>query len=465
MQKPPRRRPLGYERRILLLAFAALLPSSLAMVALLFLVPLPWDTKATILGVILLLTLIVLHDLHQKLIYPLRTLSNLLAAMREEDYSIHARDARDDDALGEVMIQINELSTLLRERRLGALEATALLQMVIREIDAAIFTFDAGQRLRLVNRAGERLLAAPAERLLGQNANELGLTQCLESDDARALEMSFPGASGRWGVRKSAFRQSGRAHTLLMIADLSQALRDEERQAWQRLVRVLSHELNNSLAPIRSIASSLLTIGSREFLPDDWNQELRKGLTVIASRSESLTRFMEAYARLARLPPPRFSNVEIGALIERVAQLERRLTVAVRSGPEVTIHADGDQMEQLVINLVRNAADAALETGGGVEVSWNLRSGMLEIVVLDEGPGLGGSANLFVPFYTTKPGGMGIGLALSRQIADAHGATLSLENRRDRTGCVARLRFPVDERPRADARVPQTDARFAEPDA
>ncbi len=454
MQKPTRRRSLGYERRILLLAAAAVLPSLLALIVILFVPRFDGQTTGMILGVVFVVTLILLYDLREKLVYPLRTLSGLLTALREEDYTIRAADARDDDALGEVMIEVNELGTLLRERRLGALEASALLRMVISEIDAAIFTFDAEGKLHLVNRAGARLLAAPEERLLGQRAGELGLMPCLESDDTRALELSFPGATGRWSVRKSTFRESGRAHTLLMITDLSQALRDEERQAWQRLVRVLSHELNNSLAPIRSIAGSLLTIGSREALPSDWDEEVRKGLTVIASRSESLTRFTEAYARLARLPPPRLSDVGLGALIERVAQLERRLPVAVRPGPDVKIHADGDQLEQLLINLVRNAADAALETGGGVELRWSVRSGVAEVVILDDGPGLGGSANLFVPFYTTKPGGTGIGLALSRQIADAHGATLSLENRGDRAGCLARLRIPLVQRPRADTRVP-----------
>jgi two-component system, NtrC family, nitrogen regulation sensor histidine kinase NtrY len=463
MQPTKRRRTLGYERRIILLAAAAVLPSLLAAILILYVHPFRWQVRAALLAAIIIVTSIVLNTLHQKLVYPLRMLSSLLAALREEDYSIRARDARDGDALGEVMIEANQLSTVLREQRLGALEATALLQMVIREIDASIFTFDGEQRLRLVNRAGERLLAAPAERLLGRDAGELGLLNCLESDDSRAMEISFPGAAGRWGVRKSTFRQSGRSHTLLLITDLSEALRDEERQAWQRLVRVLSHELNNSLTPIRSIAASLLAIGSRDSLPADWNQEVRKGLSVIASRSESLTRFVDAYARLARLPRPRFGQVAIDALIERVVELERRIPVAVRAGPEVIIHADGDQMEQLVINLIRNAADASLETGGAVEVSWDVRSAILEIVVLDEGPGLGGSANLFVPFYTTKPGGTGIGLALSRQIADAHGATLSLENRRDRTGCVARLRLPLVQRPRADALVPKTDGGLSGP--
>lgn len=437
------RRPLGYETRIVLLATSAVLPSAAALTILLLFSPLDRTTKIVVAAVVLLFTLLILHVLHDRLTYPLRTLANLLAALREEDYSIRARGSEPGDALGEVMTEVNELSDLLQERRLGALEATALLQTVISEIDAAIFAFDSRQKLRLVNRAGEHLLGTPAERLIGCSAADLHLTSCLEHDSAQAMEISFPGASGRWGVRRSSFREHGRQHTMLMLTDLSQALRDEERQAWRRLVRVLSHELNNSLAPIKSIAASLLATSTRRPVPAGWTEDVEKGLSVISSRSESLTRFMEAYARLARLPRPQFRATDASALIQRAAQLERRLSVTIEPGKPVEIEADADQIEQLIINIVRNAADAALETGGGVRAKWTVRGGMLEIAVIDDGPGLAGSANLFVPFYTTKPGGTGIGLVLSRQIADAHGGTLTLDNRTDACGCIATLRLPL----------------------
>jgi two-component system nitrogen regulation sensor histidine kinase NtrY len=436
------RRKLRFETRTILLGASVALPSLLAVVVLLLVTEIDWQTRVAGAGAVIVATLFALSLLHDHIVSPLRTIANLLAAVREEDYSIRGRGARRDDALGEVMLEVNELSNLLRERRLGALEASALLRTVISEIDAAIFAFDAQRRLRLINRAGERLLAAPAERLIGRGAGELGLERCLDADSS-AIEISFPGASGRWGIRKSFFRESGRKHALLLLTDLSQALRDEERQAWQRLVRVLSHELNNSLAPIKSIATSLLSNASRHSPAPDWNEDIERGLTVIASRAESLTRFMEAYSRLARLPRPRFGPVAVGELLQRVALLDRRLVVEVQPGPPVTIDADGDQMEQAVINLVRNAVDAAIETRGRVSMTWQADAGHLEIVISDEGRGLSGSANLFVPFFTTKPGGTGIGLVLSRQIADAHGGSLTLANRTDRSGCTARLRIPL----------------------
>ena len=383
------------------------------------------------------------HALRQRVRFPLQTIANLLAALGEGDYSIRARGARRDDVLGDVLLEINSLGETLREQRLGVLEATALLRNVMAEIDVAIFAFDASGRLRLVNRAGERLLARPAERLLGLSAGDLGLAECLRGEPARTIQLTFPGGVGRWGVRRSTFRERGVAHQLLVLSDLSQALREEERLAWQRLVRVLGHELNNSLTPIKSVAGSLESLLTRAPRPADWEDDMQRGLSIIASRSEALSRFMQAYARLARLPPPRFQPVDVGTWVRRVVGLETRLPVRLEPGPQLTIEADKDQLEQLLINLLRNAVDAALETGGGVEVGWTKTFAYLELWVRDEGPGLSNTTNLFVPFFTTKPGGSGIGLVLCRQIAEAHSGALTLENRRDGPGCEARLRLPL----------------------
>ena len=375
---------------------------------------------------------------------PLRTLANLLEAMREGDYSIRGRGAGADDALGEVMTQVNAMGATLRAQRLGAVEATALLRKVMEEIDVAVFTFDAGQHLKLVNRAGERLLARDAGRLLDRTACELGLDEYLQGASAQTLSRTFPGGAGRWGVRRSSFRESGLPLTLLVVTDLTRALREEELQAWQRLVRVLGHELNNSLTPVMSIAGSLTQLLGRQPRAEDWEQDMRDGLTVIGSRAESLSRFIGAYSRLAKMPRPRLAAVSLGPLAGRVAGLETRVKVEVRGGPELVLQADGDQLEQLLINLVRNAADAAIETRGGVALEWSMDPAAATVRVLDEGLGLANTANLFVPFFTTKPGGSGIGLVLCRQIAEAHGGTLTLANREDRRGCVATLQLPLN---------------------
>ena len=437
-----------FDQRILLLALAAGFPAALVALILLwtgdYTPRVQWTLTVFIIGVWAGCSFSVRH----RVVLPLQTLSNLLAALRESDFSIRARGASGrgattDDPLGAVLLEVNVLASTLHDQRLGAIEAGALLRTVMVEIDVAVFTFDGTERLRLVNRAGERLLGRPADHLLGRHADDLGLLAYLEGPTPRIADATFPGGSGRWEVRRTTFRQEGRPHQLLVLADVSQPLRDEERQAWQRLIRVIGHEINNSLAPIKSIAGSLESILSREELPGDWNDDMRKGLAVIAARSDSLSRFTTAYARLAKLPAPRVESVAVSALVRRVAGVETRLAVRIDPAPDVTIRADPDQLEQLLINVLHNAVDAALDTGGSVTVGWKRDARSFELWIDDEGNGLPNDSNLFVPFFTTKPGGSGIGLVLSRQIAEAHGGVLTLENHADHRGCRAYLRLPI----------------------
>jgi two-component system nitrogen regulation sensor histidine kinase NtrY len=438
-----RRRSISLEGRALVLALVSGLPAVVAALVLLWIHEYTAKTQWTLTVLIIGFWWGFALSLRERVIRPLQTISNLLAALREGDYSIRGRGADPEDALGTIMLEVNALGETLRMQRLGALEATTLLRKVMEEIELAVFTFDDAQRLALVNKAGERLLARPAERLLGLTASELGLAECLDGEPTRTIQISFPGAAGKWGMRRTSFREGGLPHRLVVLADLSHALREEERQAWQRLIRVLGHELNNSLAPIKSIAGSLENIIVREPPPDDWREDMRHGLAIISSRSDALSRFMTAYSRLAKLPPPHTQPLHIAELVHRVAGLETRLAVGVSPGPDIVIRGDSDQLEQLLINLIRNAADAALETGGGVRIKWKKARAFVEVILEDDGPGLSSTANLFVPFFTTKPEGSGIGLVLCRQIAEAHGGNLNLENRKDARGCVALLRLPV----------------------
>src|SRR5580658_8504632 len=435
---------LVHEQRVLLMALAAGSPAVITCMIILWWMgdytsKVQWTLSVLIVGVWLGFC----FALREHVASPLRTLANLLEAMREGDYSIRARGGKSDDAMGEVMQQVNAMSTTLRAQRLGALEATTLLRKVMEEINVAVFAFDPEHRVRLVNRAAERLLNEPAERLLGAEAGALGLEKYLEGETQQTVQHHFPGGMARWGIGRSTFREGGLPHQLLVVTDLTRALREEELQAWQRLVRVLGHELNNSLAPIKSIAGSLESLVKRDPLPGDWREDTARGLSIIATRSEGLSRFMGAYARLAKLPRPQLGPIEVGGWIRNVAGLEQRIQPVLMGGPEFTIRGDRDQLDQLLINLLRNAVDASLETGGGVTIQWSRAGSQLEVVIDDQGHGLSNTANLFVPFFTTKPGGSGIGLVLSRQIAEAHGGSLDLRNRVDARGCRARLILPV----------------------
>jgi nitrogen fixation/metabolism regulation signal transduction histidine kinase len=444
---PPKRGRLNFDTRITLISLVISAPGITVAEILLWMSSHSVEFKWTITLAIAIAWMVGTSALHGQIIRPLQTLSNMVAAIREDDFSFRLRGGSREDSLADLILEINALATRLQQQKISALEATALLKKVMMEIDVAVFTFDQQQRLRIVNRAGEQLMGRIAPRMLGLSAEELGLKEFLEASEPQTLQMTFPGKHGRWAISHTSFRENGVPHQLLIISDLSRALREEERQAWQRLIRVLGHELNNSLAPIKSIAGTLAGLTSRAALPEDVSQDMRQGLRVIENRVESLNRFMQAYTQLARMPAPTRSRVEVGALVQRVASLERRLAVKVIEGPHVTVDADPDQLEQLLINVVRNAVDASLDPSlkqpGSVEVGWRTNARSVEMFIRDEGPGLLNSDNLFVPFFTTKHGGSGIGLILSRQIAEGHGGVLQLANRADRTGCEAVIALPV----------------------
>ncbi|MEM7052850.1 MAG: ATP-binding protein [Acidobacteriota bacterium] len=440
----------SFDDRILISSLTVALPTLLAATVLLWLSPAPWWLRGLILAGLTLISVAAARAHRRRVTFPIYTLANVLEALREGDYSIRARrgepTAALGDALGQALGEANLLATRLQEERRTALEATALLRRVMEEIEVAVFALDDDDRLRLANRAGERLLGRSLDQLAGASAHDIGLGPCLGADPLRPVAASFPGGEGRWEVRQRSFRQEGKPLRLLVISDLSRPLREEERQAWKRLIRVLGHELNNSLAPIKSMAGSLGTLLDRNPRPSDWQTDMRRGLDRIEARAESLSRFMSAYARLARLPPPNLEEIDLGQRVRRLASLEGRRQITVSAGPEVRLRADGAQLEQALLNLLANAVEAAETTGGAVTIGWQRAGDWAEVVVEDEGPGLSNPENLFVPFYTTKPEGSGIGLVLSRQIAEGHGGSLTLSDRHPGPGCAAVLRLPLEPR-------------------
>src|SRR5712671_5636600 len=320
-----------HERQFTRLALFAGLPSVIVAIVLLFSMPTTPSTRWTVSVLLVVSWLWCVFILRERVVRPLQTLANMVAAIREQDYSHRALRNNAGDPLGLAMFELNGLMMDLRERRLGALEATALLRRVMTEIDVTVLAFDEAGALRLVNAAGERLLERPAERLLGRRADELGLAETLSGTTPRVVDLAFGARRGRWEVRRGAFRQGGLPHQFVVLADVSRSLREEERLAWQRIIRGLGHEINNSLTPIRSLAERLLELLDRSPSEGELRDDLLRGLGVIANRS----RFLGSYAQLATLPPPRRTALSVRTWVERVVRLESRLAVEVKEGPDV----------------------------------------------------------------------------------------------------------------------------------
>ncbi len=447
-----------FERRIRVMCLFITAPAFLLAAILLWQANVSRTMTVTLLGGVALLSLIASALLLEQIVRPLQTLANVVSALRESDYSFRARGSRQRDSLGELALEINEFADILQGQRLGELEATTLLRRVISSMDAPVLAFDPGHCLRLINPAAESIFHLTAQRALGCRADDLQLAMLLDQPDREILVLPGKGNPVQWMVRRSSFRQGGIPHTLLVLSDVSIALREQEREAFQRLIRVIGHEINNSLTPIKSIAGSLSS-RIRNYPPmvdEDDRFSLERGLSIIENRAESLNRFIQAYRQLAQLPPPALRPVSLHTLIERAVALETRVRVQVNAGPDIALELDPDQMEQLIINLLRNAAEASLarfpdapgsrsnaQNSPEVTITWRVSPQTVVILIEDNGIGLTNPSNLFVPFYTTKPGGSGIGLALARQICEAHGGVLQLANRVDGQGCGAEIRLPL----------------------
>jgi nitrogen fixation/metabolism regulation signal transduction histidine kinase len=438
-----RRRGQPFQSRIVLLTLAGGAPALL--VAILLLGEAPIAASVYRLAIVVLVGAWVgfAVAVHKSTVEPLRSIANLLEALRGGDYAIRGRHGRKGDALGDIVLEANRLGATLRSQRFAAMEASALLNKVLAEIDVAVFAFDGDGRIRLANRAAGALLRRHPDALPGLSAEEIGCHDLLEGPPVSSESHTFPGRAGRWQVMREVFHEAGVPFRLLVITDLSQALRDEERRAWRRLIRVIWHELNNSLAPIKSVIET-----SRDALaagpPDPAErEELAHNLALVAERAESLRRFLSRYSELARMPEPTIAVADAAAILRQVAAVHPAGRVQFAAAEGLELRADADQVQQALINLVKNAVEATPE--GGAPVTLRAMRGKDSVVfeVEDSGPGVANPDNLFVPFFTTKPGGSGIGLVLARQVAEAHGGTLTLKNRDDASGCLARLVIPT----------------------
>lgn len=436
---------LTHLRRIQLLAFLTGFPGLAATLVLLFHGGYSPKVYLTVLVLACSAWLYFAIRLQYRIIHPLQTASNMLSALREGDFSLQASYSHGEDPLGQLMLEINLLTQVLSEHRISAMEAHKLLDKVMDEIDAAVFTFDPNRKINLANQAAHNLLRKPKSDLQGKYAGELNLDSALDSPPNAIIPNPDTGLPGKYTVRRGTFRVNGEPYQLLILIDVSKSLREEELHAWKRLIRVLGHEINNSMAPIMSISDSLRSQAKRVSIEDEAWDDVIDGLEIISQRANSLTRFVREYATLAKLPPPCKSSVQIGHLIQRAAKLcdGNRIHIMADCRQDIVIQADPDQLEQALINLCKNAVEATQQTRGDVKISWQLRGDLFFLYIDDSGTGIANPNNLFIPFFSTKQDGSGIGLTLSRQIIESHDGSLELANRTDQQGCRATIILPA----------------------
>ena len=437
---------IRFKKRVTRYALLMLAPSVLVMILLLVNGNFSLKVWVTALAFVGITTLIYYRWLMSSIYRPIQSASNLVSAIREGDYSMQSRPSSTQDALGELYHEINLLIEDLKNQHQRAVESRILLNGIMDHTDVAIMAFDSHHRITLSNRAGCELLDVTPGACVGHTAEEFGVEELLSVEESKPFRHQFPGASGRWTVRRKEFREDGIPQSLLLIQDLSKSLREEERTAWKRLIRVMGHELNNSLAPIKSISGTLNTLVQRENLDEELKEDLEDGLHVIQKRADALSRFVGDYSKIAKLPQPDRSHFSLNALIDRIVNLHdfKGSSISSENCCQVELFADEAQIEQLLINLTKNAIEANGATGGVTTIRCKRELRWILIEVYDEGLGLASSDNLFIPFYSTKPGGSGIGLTLSQQIAENHEGSLELVNRDDRQGCVARVTIPLD---------------------
>ncbi|MCG8506979.1 MAG: ATP-binding protein, partial [Sphingomonadales bacterium] len=325
-------------------------------------------------------------------------------------------------------------------------ESQLLVQKVVDQIDVAIIAWDQNGNIRLINPAASRLLSEKPVANTGAEASlklpeELAFANDMQVGETLVADLTFRSEPARYRLHLERFISEGDTHNLLFLTNVSSILRLEERRAWRNLVRVLSHEINNSLAPLKSFSDSLKTQIEKRESDESLKQELLDGMSVIGNRADSLASFVQSYHKIAKLPEPEKREQDFRQLMEGLVKFFPENPIVLQGEP-VKLRLDAGQMEQALINLIKNAVEASSQ-GESIEVSWRQEGRRLVVVVRDHGEGIQNPENLFTPYYTTKPSGSGIGLVFCQQVIEAHDGYLTIANRDDGPGCEASITLPL----------------------
>jgi len=434
---------LASHTKVILIAFASGLPALVFMSITIAQGDFSNLSLYTLLVLVISVYALCIGWLYKLVARPWQVIANIVSSLKERDYTLRVRYPNIEDPMGLSFAELNSLADYMQNQRLDMIQTHELLFKILQEVEAAVLCFDQDEKLVMANEFARKLYKNDAKEALHGTVADLGLKEYFESNLQSAHEIDFPNRKSRWLVKRSSYRENGRPHTMLLVADLQGPLREEELDAWRKLIRVLGHELNNSMTPLKSMANSLTRILKRDPLPDDWKEDMTEGLTVIGRRVDGLSRFVTGYSELARIPLPQRVPFDVGEFMVRATVFDGRENISLVEGPSCSLVGDEGQLEQVMINLLKNAIEAVTSNDGDVVATWELGESEIRISILDDGHGLASDDNVFVPFFSTKTTGSGIGLALSRQIVEAHGGRLTLENRTDCSGCVATLALPL----------------------
>jgi len=437
---------VSFEKQLTQLSLIACLPVFFLLIFMMWYAKI--STPLILLTILLCsITIIFCHTkIHQISAYQFRSICNLLDAMIQGDYSLRARTSEGDTALNELVNSVNSLAQRLTKQRNESVESQFLLQTVIKHIDVATIALNEKNEFAFINPAAEKLLGLTSGSKDKTSLNQLEQLKHLERGKSKVMNLIFDKQQGKFNVHMEEFREEGKQHRLLFLTDVSRLLRIEERNAWQSLVRVISHEINNSLAPIASISETLKRMMSKQQNIEMHKDNLVDGLSIIAQRANNLTNFVNSYKQIAHLPEPKKRQTNIHELINKIIPLYQSNHINIQPSEKVSLLIDPVQIEQVLINLIKNAVESVNSTNknGKIEVSWNLNKDRFQLMIGDQGAGISNESNLFVPFYTTKKQGSGIGLVLCRQILEVHDGKLSLKNKTNETGCIATIDLPLD---------------------